>query len=743
MRRRLLGIGTAALTLAACGGGDADAPAETPAPVVEATPEATPEPTPEAVTLEDATVVHVILEEVVAPPPLPERSPLARDVGVTAAGVPSAEYLRWDRARADVVDTVAALEEGYGASGAAIALVEWRIRWGEDAEAGEARRWAVCALPCTVEDGFVAAAAHHPVHPLTQPRPLFAHRPGTADVHLRPGDDGLAVSHGEQPLWQGGEPAGAASGEEDVSVPVLLADGVTAAEWSWTATRTLRVAGVRTKTFALTMAADPPEGSTRVLPRIGANPDKPRLLGVEGVREAWPWPDADRLSGGFKVKPSPADYGLKLERIAKEVLWFPTTRQAGDGKAEFDAYVLTSGATAMTVEPFPDGADVLGGTKAVDGRIVVASPSGFEVDQRAGHVAGMLEHYQTVLPLKDPGDSKPDPWIVYSVKEPVGVVAGSAGPRLFAVTVDDDADEAWSVAQAWARLHLAPHLATRSPAARDFVAWALAQLVDGRPDTSVYMHTFGTAGDDVVQVWRDWLVDPDRKGAADPGEFLAFVERQLPDLAEQLRRDLVERRFSIEALPASLDFEPGSAVVATASGELGGDGAILAVHLPEGASHEPVEVTVTPSGRTGHVRWAARLVAERYWQEAATDPGARAYLLEKLGATTGLPSDEPEAEAETPRVIAPPSQRQAIAEAGRPQERKVTKPRRQGPMTASVQHDDKPAGRSTVLVLVWGDPGMSAEVKVTSAVEAPEEPAEPAEPAAEEAATPAAEESVE
>ncbi|MCP4873423.1 MAG: hypothetical protein GY898_32430 [Proteobacteria bacterium] len=706
--------------LAACGGGET-APESTPEPVVEATPAPTPEPTPEPTALVPATLVHVVFEEVVAPPPLPSRSPLARPVGVASATVPSADYLRWDHARASVADTVSALESGYGASGALIGLIEWRIRWGEHAEAGEARRWGICALPCVVEDSFVSNSGHFPVNPVTQPRPLFAHRPGATDVEIVSFEGGIDVLHGGASLWatEAGEPA---SGATEVTVPVLFADGTTKADWSWNATRSLRVVDVREKTYGLQHPADPLPTTTRVLPKMGPRPDVTRHRAVENVPESWAWAEADRLSGGFKVKPSPADVGLRIERIAKQVLWYPTTRQAGEGKAEFGTYVLTQGATALTVSPFPEGADVLGGTKALDGRVVVAAANGYELDQRGQHIAGMLETYNELLPLKDPGDTTPDPWILYSVKEPTGVVPGSAGPRLFALTVDEAADESWSVGQAWARLHLAPHIAARSPAALDFIVWAAAQLSESTPDTSVYMDTFATAGDDVLQVWRDWLVDPALKGAPDPGAFLAFVEGQLPDLAESLRRDLLHRRFTVSPLPTPIEFDEDSLQLTVETDALTADGRIVAITVPEAVAHGAVTLTMTPSG-PGSVRWAARIVAERYWQEAASDAGAREYLLNDLGKTRGGPGDVTEEAA--PKVpVAPPSQLGAMQRRAEPTPAPKPPSAKQGPSEITVQHTDKPTGRSTVLLFVWGDPGASAAIDVVAtATEAPAEDA--------------------
>jgi len=703
--------------LSACGGGE-PAPAATPPEVVEATPEPTPEAPPEPAALLPATLVHVILEEVVAAPPLPSRSPLARSVGVASATVPSAEYLRWDLARAEVSDAVSALESGYGPSDGTLALVEWRIRWGAEAQAGETRRWGICSLPCVVEDRFVAGPEHHPVLPTTQPRPLFAHRPGAADVEIVSFEGGIDVLHAGTPLWatEAKEPIEASA---EVTVPVLMADGVTGAEWTWTASRTLRVVDVRSRTYGLEKPADPPPSTTRILPALEAKPDAPRLVGVQSVPEAWAWAEADRLTGSFKVKPSPADYGLRMERIAKQVLWYPTSRQAGEGKAEFETFVLTQGTTALTVSPFPEGADVLGGTPALGGRMVVAALAGYELDPRVAHIVGALEHFQTVLPLKDPGETTPDPWILYSVAEPTGVVPGSAGPRLFALTVDSAPDEMWSLARAWARLQLAPHVAAASPAALDFITWATAELSPETPDTSVYMATFAEAGDDVLGVWKDWLVDPERKGAPDPLDFLGFVEGQLPQLAERLRRDLLERRFTVQGARERVDFADGEVALEWSTGELAADGAIFAVRLPEGSSHGPVEVTVAPEG-PGTVRWSAKLVAERYWDEAVADAGARGFVLEDLPPTKGGPRDLQEA----PEIKAPvraPSQRGAMQQRTAPPLPALEKRKRQGPATATLQHDDQPTGRSTLLVLLWGDAGTSAEVSIQASAPTPVE----------------------
>ena len=350
---RLATLTCVALVLFGCGSEEAPAPVETPAPTPEATPEPTPEPTPEE--LDPVQVFHLVLDESVSAPPTPSRSPLARDQGPPPTGLPNAAFLEADRGSRGAVEGIQALQDGYGAPGQAVVLVEWNIRWGKDGTAGQARRWGLCGLPCTLEDGFVATPGHHPVDPLTQPRPLFAHRPGAADLLIEQDGDDLRVRTGDRTLWEAGSSMDAVGGTAAVVVPSINADGQLGPELEWTAARVLTALMVTSQPIELTSRVEPVPGTVRLLPRIGAKPDTPRQRAVEAVEEVWVWADAGRFEGGFTVKPDPAASGLRLDRAGERIRWTPTTGQAGR-EVEFATYTLGRSARSVTVQPFPDGA---------------------------------------------------------------------------------------------------------------------------------------------------------------------------------------------------------------------------------------------------------------------------------------------------------------------------------------------------------------------------------------------------
>lgn len=718
------------LLACSCGGDESGdhVTSDTPTPAVEATPEPTPEPSPEV--LEPATLFHLVVHEQVGAPALPSRSPLARDQAPLPDGIPDAAALIADGAPEAVVEAVRSLEAGYGPPATSMVLVQWNIAWGPDAASGSARRWGLCALPCTVEDSFVATDANHPVHPVSAPRALFAARPGVQDLVIRQDGGGLEVAHGEALLWLAGEAGEPVSAEREHTWPVMDASGLLSGEATATSHRQLRASAVTSRQVELTGSADPPPAEVRVLPRLGVSPSPVGRLVVEGVEETWAWPGGASFEGGFSARPNPDNDGLKLDRIQQEIRWKPTVRQAGDGRVDFPTYSLV-GSARLTVQPFPEGAAVLGGTPAAGGRVVVAAGTDFEPERRARQVADMLDHFAEVLPLPEAdeeqavvaGATTPTPWVIYSAPADVGVLPGSAGRRPLSLCVDDDLDEQASVARAWTRLHLAPRLDADSPAALDFLAWARAQLDPDLPDRSVFMHTFIGAGDDVEQVWREWLVDPERE-APDPAAFVGFVEGQLPDLAEQLRRALVGRRFAVQGLPEPAELEPGASSMAVDLEDPGTAGAIVAIRLPAGAELEPVTVDVTPMGRGAEAHWAAALVEDRYWQEAATDATARAGLPERLGATQGIP---PEAKEEQPEVTPARAPSQLGGQYGSTRVRARPKPKQDKAEAVSVrlQHEGRSVGRSVALVMLWGSPGWKARLAVTSAVPMPTPPPAP------------------
>lgn len=730
------------LLACSCGGEDAGGPAasQTPAPVVETTPDPTPEPT--RLELAPVTLFLLVLDEETGAPELPSRSPLARDLGPLPEGIPDADLLAVDGAPSAVVEALRSLEAGYGAPGSALVLVRWDLRWGPDGAAGSARRWGLCSLPCTVEDRFTATPDNHPVHPMSAPRALFAMRPGVEDLRIRLDEGGIEVAHGEAILWLAGEAGDPVIASRQDTWPEMDAGGLLSGEVTASSGRVLQVLAVDSRTIELTGTSDPLPVETRVLPTLGVSPSTVGRLVVEGVEEVWSWPGGASFEGGFSARPNPDNDGLRLDRIKQEIRWRPTVRQAGDGRADFPTYSLAGASNKLTVQPFPEGGAVLGGTPVADGRVVVGAGTDFEPERRAHQVADMLDHFAGILPLPEaPADealevvssaSKAAPWVIYVAPEDVGVLPGSAGSRPLSLTVDDDLDERDSVARAWARLQLAPRIDARSPAALDFLDWALAKLDEDRPDRSVFMHAFVEAGDDVEQVWREWLTDPEREEPT-PAAFVAFVAGQLPDLAEQLRRALVARRFAVEVLPEPMELEPGAAVLSLTLEDPGAAGAVLALRLPPGAELEPVQVEVTTQSRGVEPHWAAALVEERYWVEAVADAAARAALPDRLGDTRGIAAEQEE------EMTPPAAPSQLQGQYGGVRMRGKPKPRQAEPVGITLSHEGQPTGRSVALVMVWGAPGWKARLAITSAVPMPEPAVEAASPDEEPAPEPASE----
>lgn len=718
-----------AVAISACGGDVPPAPQPTPSP--EPSPVAKPSPEPAPADLAPALLFHLVVEEEIAAPDLPTRSPLARDLPPLPDGPPGSELLADEGAAEPSIEALRALEAGYGPPGGALLVVRWDVAWGPDGRSGRTRRWGVCALPCTIEDEFVSGPQNHPVHPVLAPRALFAHRPGAQDVRVERQGEGLRVVHGDAVLWDGDHAGDPARGERADAFQTMAADGVTLSQATLASRRVLRAVSVERRSVDLTGRSDALPDRVRVLPRLGVDPDAPRRLAVEGVRERWPWPEGTSLGGGFTVRPSPDADGIKLDRVRGELRWYPTAGQAGDGKAVFPTYALSGPGASGDVAPFPDGADVLGGTKAVGNRVVVAAGIDFEAERRARQVADMFEQYQGILPM--PGEAEdgevqavvamegPSPWVVYVAPDATGVVPGSAGERPQALAVDDDLDEQASVARAWVRLVLPRRPGPAGPALLDFEAWALGKLVREHPDRSVFMHVFSEAGEDVAEVWSQWLADPAREGP-DPAAFVAFVEGQLPDLAEGLRRSLAARRFEVAPPPSPVEPVPGSKGADVVAGDPGPEGTAVAVRLPAGAQTGPVQVRVVPQTGRGAVHWAAALVEERWWDEAGRAQEARADLLSHLGPTRGI--DAPAA-GQTPPP-APPSQLRGQFQGARV----VTRPVAAEPQTETLAPQPQAVGSPVALVLLWGEPGWKARIEVAGSVAMPQpEPSPDASPA--------------
>jgi hypothetical protein len=578
--RRLALAVLVALAQSSCGG---DSPPPAPSPT--ATP--APTPTPQA-PLAPVTLHHVVLEESVAAPDLPLTSPLDRalpplpDEGVSGA------FLRGEYGADAAAEGLEALERGEGVSGAQVALIEWRVRWGDDGASGEGRFWGLCALPCTVEDSFVATRGHHPADPVDNPRVLFAGRPGAVGPSLSLDGGGLVVEHGAVRLWPAGPDGASVEGDVTEDVPRLEADGVSQETVAWHQHRTLRVASVDSRSLPLSARAEGPPASARVLPDLPARPHVLRRRGVEGVTEIWPWPDAAIFEGGFSVKPDPAASGLQFERSEQRVLWTPTTQQADERSATFVTYSLRRpGGMTATVEPFPLGVDVLASLPALDDRVRLAFAADPDLMGRARQVQTRFEAWNAIVPL--PAVDRPD--VVYIMQEPTTVLRGGAGGARRSFSVDDAWSEDRSVLRAFARATLGSNAALRTPMVEDWLAHVRAVLLE-QDDASWAARAFASAGDDVLGVWREWLQDPARGGNPDPEAFLGFVAGQLPDLAVELRDRLAVRSFALDLKPEGTPWAAMAAELAPPEGPEGGDPESLAAE--EGAASSDAGAAAAP-----------------------------------------------------------------------------------------------------------------------------------------------------
>ena len=576
-----------AVVLAGCGSSEA--------PVPEATPAATPAPTPTPPPpMEPASLHHVVFDEHIAAPKLPLTSPMHRDLRPLPEGGVTGAFLRGEDSAETAVEALEALERGEGVSAGPVALIEWRLAWGQDGEAGTARRWGVCSLPCSLEEGFVATRAHHPADPVSNPRVLFAGRPGALGVSLALENGAIVVRHGDVRLWPVAGAGGVVEAEATESVPLLEADGVSIETAEWEQWRRLVVDSLVARTYALSALSDGPPSAIRVLPDLPARPHKARRRGVEGITEVWPWPDATIFEGGFSVKPDPAVSGLQFQRAEQRVLWRPTTAQADAREATFVSHTLRrpSGMTA-TVEPFPLGVDVLASLSAAKDRLRIAFAADPDIQGRARQVKQKLEAWSELVPL--PPSELPD--VVYITEEATTVLPGSAGGAARSFSVDDEWSEYGSVRRVFGRATLGANAALRTPEIEDWLAHVAARVQEAT-DPSWYAHTFASAGDDVRGVWQEWLSDPERVGRPDAEAFLGFVAGQLPDLALELRARLVLRSFALDLRPEDAPWtrlsaeRAAAAAAALAAAEAEGD---AGASDPGAAAEEPAVSSATPA----------------------------------------------------------------------------------------------------------------------------------------------------
>lgn len=646
-------------TLALVGCGSEPPPPE-PTPVP--TPEPTPEPTPPP-PLDPVRLHHVVLDEVVAPPNLPLWSPLDRDLPDVPTPI-TAAFLREEGGSEELQSWMLDLARGVGPGGTAVALIEWRLRWGEQGEAGRSRHWGACALPCTVEDRFVTQRGHHPVDPLVQPEALFAGRPGAAKLSLTEVGGGVSVSIEGSELLAAGQPGAPVRGESSEPLPLLAVDGVSLETVEVASSRTLVGLGSTLATVAVTGAGDPPPAQIQVLPDVPAIPAATRRRAVEGVTEVWPWPDATRFEGGVSIKPDPLAHGLKFVRMEQKVLWTPTLLQADGRLAEFPSFTLKRPGKIATVDPFPLGADVLASYSLLDDRLRIAFASDPDALGRARQIAEKIELWRRDIALPDGGFAP----VAYMTEAPTTILPGSAGEGDWSWSVSDGWSEERSVRRVFARMTLGANGASRGAAALDWIEHVEAKLEE-RASSAVLAPGFASAGEDVAAVWLEWLRDAQRGGEADPEAFLAFVGRQLPEFVREIRGHLARRSFvvappielpEVEALAAAAPAGPEDAAASTPeptpvpwpkvtlTGELGFEPAMRWIPLPPDAAGGQVGVVVKgpENASIGWVVVASDSSWERRLAESRSSREALARAEPRFGPTVEPLALDVPAEAE-------------------------------------------------------------------------------------------------
>jgi len=571
-----------------------------------ATPEPTPEPTATPAPLLVGQLLHVVFEEAIAAPALPLRSPLHRDAAASAvAPFPTAEALAADGAADALVSAWTTLLSDGGASGERVALVQWSVAWGADGESGTARQWGLCSLPCTIEDPFVADASHLPADPLRAPGALFAGRPGATALTLSWGSDFLEVRHGDGAMSMGT----ALTAEDSLTAPNLQADLASLETVTRARRRSLRWVATSTQELPATADAAPQPSVTTLFPSLRPGQGDPVRRAVEAVPEIWLWPDAERFTGGYSVKPDPSAAGITLQREQRRILWTPRGRDTTVDQVGFPTFQLSRDGTFGSISPFPLGASVLPSVAAADGAAVVANRGTMEEVRRAEFVAEKLAGFADKLPLAPAGEED-TPWVIYLDSAPLTAVEGGAGSRPWSPVVSIDGRETDSIREAWARLALGPHGIVRSAAVDDWVESVQATL-QGADDPSLWTRVFATAGDDVAAVWRENLVKPEDGGSPDPLAFLGFVRRQIPALAAELSWQLALRAFVLDRDPIT-----GAPIDRTPAGD--DDDSARPDALAEAGPEATPEPTPEPTPPPKDPTWV--------WSGEA-DP-ARAVLLE-------------------------------------------------------------------------------------------------------------------
>lgn len=639
---------------------------------------AVPEPTPAP--LEDVRLYHVRLDERLVASHMPVLSPLD-GIGrrePLPAGFVTASALAGSGGGPDVAAVLKQLEEGSGPSGGALALVEWNVRWADSV--GRARFWGVCSLPCTVTESFVAGPDHYPLDPVLHPLAMFAHRPGHAPLTLREMSGGLEVQQGESVLWTEGGPRAAGSWAEEVVVLWLEADLAEVTEKKIEASRSLSVAAVDQTVFVLTEGGAPLPQSIRVLPELRELTAAAKPRAVEGVQEAWPWPEASRFEGGFVARPNPADFGLSLDRTQGLIRWTPTLSQAVDGKAEFVTHeLMRTGGVKTTVSPFPGGAEVLGAVALLERRLVLASAkTGYEEQPRVQEVKRLLLRFEDLLPLPERAAST-GTRVIYLSDEPVGLVEGPAGSEEHGFVVSSLPGEERSVARVWARLLLGRHAGVRSVAADDLALWfegeLLRRLYEKRaaasgllssPEASegplgLFVPAFAAAGDDIVGEWKYRVRGEKHEGRPDPSEFLAYLGSQLPQVERDVRR-MIALASVAQTWERALPMLPEEGLVQSVSLD-GLRGASVWGAIPAGGDSPSWTVRVTPETPGVTPVWSWGAVPRSVWEARGSTATKGDVVVDRLGASLGTKLQRrPAATPKRPVRRAAPSQIRAMSE---------------------------------------------------------------------------------
>ncbi|MEE2828641.1 MAG: hypothetical protein VX498_05610 [Myxococcota bacterium] len=702
--------------LPGCGGGEEATPA--PEVVVEATPE------PQPVVLEPAQLFHLRLDEKVLVGDLPMRSPLDRALAVVPPAGPDAEFLRADGAPPAVADAIEALASGTGPSAGRLALVEWNLRWGE--RSGRARFWGLCSIPCEVADSFVATAEHFPVDPVVSSLPMFALRPGASSLRIDLERQGLTLHHGSDRMWSGQEAEAQPQDENNAGLLLLTAKVDQVDERPVRTRRELRCASVTEQAYPITEAAEAPPSQVAVLPELPVARAAPMLRAVEGVAEVWPWPEAERFEGGFIARPDGADYGLRFERPESRVLWTPTLAQAVAGKAEFVTHSLErSGGVRVSVSPFPGGAQVLGATPVFEGKVVIASATvGYEMQPRAQEVKAMITRFEETIGLPEEENDEAWPKVLFLSEQPSVVVEGSAGSSPHSFVVDAEPGERRSVERAWARMALGSHAAVRSVAADDLALWIEAQLRESAEDRSVFASVFAEASQDgdIIREWKFRVRSEKGDGSPDPLEFLAFIGKQLVETSVVIRRGLASRGFVVaEPVPPQEVPEEGWLTLLQ---DLDARGAYRAYALPAAELPTAWRIRVTPRTEEIALSWSWLQVPRARWDELVATQAGRETLAGELSKDQGKPLAAPMA---APVGRLPPSQRNRASSVPTVS---ATGSRMSPPSSVSLDLATGDSGGSVVLLTVWGEGEVEADIEVRPAKQPKPSPPDAGQPAA-------------